>query len=166
MKNKTTVLFVLGLMMVSLLINSCKKDNQGTIETLFTSGKWQLASVVATVYLGDAVTSTNTLNTTCDSTQIFIFNTDKTCTYTNFDCLPQKSAGTWSISSDKLTLYADMSARDTTAKGSSKPFNGARIINLGQYSMVLDAGDIQDYSVTKPRRVVRYGFVRQKTTIK
>src|SRR3954471_9886475 len=108
MKNKALPLFLFGLMLIGLLINSCKKDNQGTIETLFTSGKWQLASVVATVYLGDAVTSTTTLNTTCDSTQIFIFNTDKSCTYTNFDCLPQKSAGTWSLSSDKLTLYADM----------------------------------------------------------
>jgi len=166
MKNKTLLLFLPGLMLVGMLVNSCKKDNTGSIETLFTSGKWQLASVVATVYLGDAVTSTTTLNTTCDSTQIFIFNTDKTCTYSNFDCLPQQSSGNWSLSSDKLTLYADMSARDTTALGTSKPFNGARIINLGQYSMVLDAGDVQDVSVTKPRRVVRYGFVRQKTTIK
>ena len=166
MKNKLPLFIVLGLVLINLLSNSCKKEARTTVEDLFTSSKWQLASVVSTVYLGEAIVSTTTLNTTCDSTQILALNKDNTCTYTNFDCLPQKSAGTWSLSSDKLTLYADMSARDTTAKGSSKPFNGARIINLGQYSMVLDAGDVQDYSATKPRKVVRYGFVRQKTTIK
>ncbi|MEO8884481.1 MAG: DUF5004 domain-containing protein [Mucilaginibacter sp.] len=166
MKNKTSLLFVLGLVLVGLLVNSCKKDNQGTIETLLTAGKWQLASVVATVYLGDATLSTTTLNTTCDTTQIFSFNTDNSCTYSNFDCIPQTSSGRWSLSADKLTLSADMTCRDTTAVGTSKPFVAARIINLGQYSMVLDTGNIQTYDVTKPRTIVRYGFVHQKTTIK
>ncbi len=166
MKNKLPLFIVLGLVLVNLLSNSCKKEAQTSIESLFTSGKWQLASVVATVYLGDAIISTNTLNINCDSTQVFAFNADNTCTYSNFECIAQNSSGKWSLSPDKLTLYADMTARDTTAAGTSKPFGLARIINLGQYSMVLDAGDIQSYSVTTPRTIVRYGFVRQKTTIK
>lgn len=164
MKNKLPIFIVLGLVLVNLLSNSCKKETQTTVETLFASGKWQLASVVSTVYLGDAILSTTTLNTTCDSNQVFTFNKNNTCTYTNFQCLDQKSSGTWTLSPDKLILYADMTARDTTAAGKSKPFGYARIINLGQYSLVLDIGDIQNYSVTAPRRVVRYGFVHQKTT--
>ena len=166
MKNKIPLLFVSGLILINLLSNSCKKDTQGSIETLFTGGKWQLASVVQTVSLSNATLSTDTLNTTCDSTQLFVFNSDKSCSYKNFDCLPQASSGTWSLSPDKLTLNADMTCNDTTAAKMSKPFSFARIINLGQYSMVLETGDIQNYSVTTARTVTRYGFVRQKSTVK
>jgi hypothetical protein len=163
MKNKIPLLFVFGLMLVGLLSNSCKKDNTGSIDNLFT-GKWQLASVTATVYLGDAITSTTTLNTTCNKTQIFTFSTGNSCTYTNFHCLPQSSSGKWSLSADKLILSADMTCQDTLS-GSSKPFNATRIVTLGQYSMVLETNDSPVYSATKPRTIMRYGFVRQKTTI-
>ena len=164
MKNKTPLLFLLGLVLISLLANSCKKDTQGTIESVLTSSGWQLASATATTYLGDAVTSTTTLNPNCGLAQIFAFKTDNTCTYTNFDCIQQTSTGNWTLSPDKLTLYVDMTCRDATTAGSLKPFELTRIINLGQYSMVIETGPVSNNSTTIPRTIRRYGFVRQKTT--
>lgn len=163
MKNNTPLL-LLVLLLISLLANSCKKAEQGTIESVLTSSGWQLASVTQTTYLGEAITSTETLNTNCPLTQIFSFKTDNSCSYTNFECIQQNASGKWSLSSDKLILYVDMTAQDTTSTGSSKPFSNSRIINLGLYSMVLETGPVSNFSTTVPRKIRRYGFVRQKTT--
>ena len=165
MKNKTSLLFILGLVTLGMILNSCKKDTSGSIDKLFTGGNWQLSSATATVYLGDAITSTAILNATCTNAQFFTFKDDNTCTYTNFHCLPQTSNGKWSLSPDKLILSADMTCDTTTSAASYKPFINARIITLGQYSMVLETNDNPVYSATIPRRVVRYSFVRQKSTI-
>ena len=164
MKNKTLPLFLLGLVLVTLLVNSCKKDKQGTIESVLTSSGWQLASVTQTTYLGEAILTTENLNTSCSLTQIFSFKTDNTCTYTNFECLLQNASGNWALSPDKLTLYVDMVSQDSTAAGSSKPFATTRIINLGLYSMVVETGPVSNFSTTVPRKIRRYGFIRQKTT--
>jgi len=163
MKRKHWLLFLLGFVLTGMVVNACKKNNETTVPLLFTRGKWQLASVVVTITKG-STTVLDTLNTTCDSTQLFTFNTNNTCTYTNFDCKPQVSNGSWSLSQDQLTLVADMTCKDTTAVGTSKPFINAQIVNMGQYSMVLQTGD---YNViptsTNSTRTVRWGFVRQKT---
>ena len=164
MKNKTLPLFLLGLVLVALLVNSCKKDKQGTIESVLTSSGWQLASVTQTTYLGEAILTTENLNTSCSLTQIFSFKADNTCTYTNFECLLQNASGNWALSPDKLTLYVDMVSQDSTAAGSSKPFATTRIINLGLYSMVVETGPVSNFSTTVPRKIRRYGFIRQKTT--
>jgi hypothetical protein len=164
MKSKTLPLFLLGFVLMALLVNSCKKATQGTIESALTSSGWQLASVTQTTYLGEAILSTETLNTDCPLTQIFAFKADNSCTYTNFECIQQNSSGKWSLSDDKLILYVDMTSQDTTAAGSSKPFATSRIINLGLYSMVIETGPVSNFSTTVPRKIRRYGFVKQKTT--
>ena len=150
-------------LMIALVINSCKKNTQSPIAALFTGGRWQLASVMASNYIGNTLTSTDTLNNRCTLSQYFTFNTNNTCTYTNFDCISQTPASAnWTLSANQLFLYADVVCKDTTALGSSKPFINAQIINLGQFSLVLQTGDIQpNYSLTKPRRIVQYGFIRQ-----
>ncbi len=163
MKNNTRF-FLLGLIGLALVVNSCKKLAQSTIENALTSSPWQLASVTQTTYLGDAITSTETLNTNCSLTQIFSFKADNSCTYTNFECVQQSASGKWSLSDDKLILYVDMTAQDTTSAGSSKPFSNSRIINLGLYSMVIETGPVSNFSTTVPRKIRRYGFIRQKTT--
>jgi hypothetical protein len=72
--------------------------------------------------------------------------------------------GRWAFIGNNLYLSCDMTCKDTTAAGSSKPFQNARIQNLGQYSLVLQTGDLQTYySPTQPRRIVQYGFIRVKT---
>ena len=163
MKHKISLLFLSGFILIAVLVNSCKKDAQGTIESVLTSSGWQLASVTQTTYLGNAILSTETLNANCSLTQIFAFKTDNSCTYTNFECIHQDASGNWALSPDKLTLYANLTSKDTTAAGTSQPFDTTRIVNLGQNSMVVETGPVSNFSTTVSRKIRRYGFVRQKT---
>lgn len=164
MKNKYPLIFLSGLIIISLVSNSCKKDNSGTIENLMTRGTWQLASIIVSNYLGGNNTSTDTLNTKCGLNQTFSFTTDGTCTYQDFACIQQNVKGSWSLSDDKLTLISTLSCQDTTSTGApttTKPFYGARIVNVGQFSLVLETGDINTYYLpTQVRHIRRYGFIR------
>ena len=172
MKNKHVFFFLTALVGISMFINSCKKDAQTSIQALFTDGKWQLASVVKLRYVGATQllpVPSDTLNTTCDSTQIFTFNTNNTCTYTNFDCIAQpKSSGTWSLSNDQLFLMSNMMCTDTIAGGtvsSGQPFAYTQIFNIGQYSMILRTGNIATYyTSTTKRTIIQYGFVHPTST--
>jgi hypothetical protein len=166
MKNKRVLFFLLGVVGIGLVVNSCKKQTQNPVEQLFVGGQWQLASVTASYYTGNALDSTVTLNsdTVCHQQQYFTFYANNTCTYTNFDCLTQSpAAASWSLTGNEVYLQAGVVCKDTTAKGSSMPFAYAEIVNLGQYSLVLNIGDIQpNYSLTQLRVIYQYGFVRQK----
>ena len=168
MKKTTSYLLLIIGLVTCLAINSCKKEDKSNIPNLLTTGQWQLASLQVLHFVGDSRISTDTLNTDCDTTQLFTFSKDNTCTYTNFNCKVQPaSKGSWSLSNDKLYLYSDMVCQDNSAAGSSKPFANAQIDNLGQYSLVLQTGDIGlYYSSTQVRTITRYGFIRQKTAAK
>jgi len=168
MKNKTPLVFVLGLVMINLLSNSCKKDINSNIPHLLTTGTWLLANVQVTNFVGDAQIGTaDTLYVGCDSTQTFTFNTNNTCTFVNFACLAQNTTGTWTLTPNRLFFTSDMTCKDTTGnKGvirQTQPFTNAQIYTLGIYSLVLQTGDVEpNYSSTKRRRIVRYGFIKQK----
>jgi hypothetical protein len=166
MRKRRIFYFLAAMVLIGVVLNSCKKDTQSPIEQLFTGGQWQLASVVATYWTGNTVDSTVTLNsdTVCHMQQYFTFFTNNTCTYTNYDCLTQSPpAAAWSLASNQVYLQANVMCKDTTAKGSSTPFADAEIVNLGQFSLVLEIGDIQpSYSLTQKRITTQYGFVRQK----
>jgi hypothetical protein len=164
MKNKLSYLLIPAIISIALFINSCKKDNQSSINTLLTRGAWQLSSVRITESVGDTVKLDTTLNT-CDTTQLFTFYADNTCTYTNFNCKRQPIAkGNWNLTPNRLFLASNIVCQDTTAAGSSKPFTYCAINTLGNYSMVLYTGDIVNYTTTSRRRILRYGFVRQKAS--
>jgi len=170
MKNKVLFLLLLVLIITGIVINSCKKETPAAnISALLTAGKWQLASVVVTNYIGTNPFP-DTLNTNCDSTQVFTFNTSNTCTYTNFDCIPQPVAkGSWSLSSDGLYLFSDITCKDTITGGvpsTGKPFVYCQITTLGQYSMVLTTGDLTTYvTPTTKRKITVYGFVKQSQAV-
>ena len=161
-KKNTLLLFFV--VVTALIINSCKKNTQSSIQSLFSGGTWQLASVQATNYIGNTAVSIDTLNDSCHLTQFFTFNKNNTCTYTNFDCIPQTAeSATWSLTPNQLYLIANIACKDTTAAGTSTPFIYSQIQNLGQFSLILQTGDIQpNYSLTAKRRIIQYGFVRQK----
>lgn len=164
MKYKLPLLLIPVLLLVGLMVNSCKKEPRNSLQTLLSSGgAWQLASVRYTISVGDTIKLDTTLNTNCDTTQIFTFNPDNSCLYTNFNCKKQPTArGRWTLSQNRIFLNSTIVCQDTTAAGSSTPFSNAQIINLGQYSLVLLTGDIQNYNNNARRKVIRYGFVRQK----
>ena len=168
MKNKPLFLLLLAFVLMGVGINSCKKQSQSPVESLFTGGYWELASITATYYTGNQQDSLVTLNsdTLCHATQEFTFLSNNTCTYTNFDCLTQTTTpASWSLTPNQLYLQANVVCKDTTAKGSSTPFAYAQIENLGQFSLVLNIGDIQpNYSLTQKRVIYQYGFIRQKST--
>ncbi len=162
---KTLILCSLAAaLFMGFMVNSCKKSAD-YLPTLLTNGQWQLASVLVFHYIGSTLEKVDTLNTNCNLTQIFQFTTNNNCTYTNFDCLSGTTgSGQWSFSTDHLYLNTTMVCRDTTAAGSSVPFQSSRIINLGQFSLVLQTGDLETfYPPTKVRTIKQYGFVRLKT---
>src|SRR3978361_680658 len=129
MKNKRFFLLLTGLA-IALIINSCKKTSQNPIESLFTVGTWQLASVQVFNYTGNTLILTQTLTDSCKSTQFFTFSKDNTCVYTNFHCINQTSASAkWSLTPNQLFLIADVVCKDTSATGTSMPFIYAHIIN-------------------------------------
>lgn len=168
MKFKIRLFLLFTMATIALLVNSCQKTKQDYIATLIAQNQWQLSSATVTTYTGSTQISQLTLDTTCLVTQIFKFNTDNTCSYTNFDCLPQSTRGTWALSQDKLFLNVNMIAKDTIARADttthSKPFQNAKIINLGQYSLILQTGDLQTYySPTQKRVIYQWGFVRVKS---
>ncbi|RKR81745.1 hypothetical protein BDD43_1896 [Mucilaginibacter gracilis] len=151
-----------------MLVNSCKKDNSDTVAYFLTNGTWQLAAVQTQTFVGDTLKRTDTLNTNCGLNQLFKFNNNNSCTYSNYHCITQSSAGTWQLASNDLILQTTLAAQDT-AKGVvvTKPasvFTNAQIINLGQYSFVLQTGDTSPYYTSKTRRVItRYAFVHCTT---
>ncbi len=148
-----------------MLFNSCKKDSNDSVAYFLTYGTWTLASVQVFHYVGDTQGKTDTLNTTCNVKQTFTFNSNNTCTYTNYHCITQTPSGTWNIGDDNLTLSCNLSAQDTS-KGATvtvKAFQTALIDNLGQYSLVLKTGDIQAaYKSNTVRTITRYGFVHSQ----
>ncbi len=162
MKNKRTLLFI-PIIITAFIINSCKKDNQTTIKALFSYGSWELASVIVTKYTGNTIDTTYQLNTNCNLTQKFTFNSNGTCSYTNFDCIPQTSApASWSLTTNQLYLQTNITCTDTVKKDNSQPFSYAQIYTLGQFSMVLITGDVTpNYSLTQPRTQYTYGFIRR-----
>lgn len=164
MKSKRAF-FIIGVLITALVINSCKKTGISPIQQLFTGGTWQLASFQTIYYTGNQMDSTKTDSSACLTSQFFTFNTNNTCTYTNFDCITQTSAtAPWSLTDNQLFLQTGIVCKDTSKSGTSKPFAYAQIMNLGIYSLVLNTGAIQpNYSLTAKRKVFVYGFIRQKT---
>jgi len=169
MKFKIRLLFLFTVAAIGLMVNSCQKTKQDYIATLIAQNQWQLSSATITTYIGSSAISQLTLDTSCLVTQIFKFNPDNTCSYTNFDCLTQSTKGTWALSQDKLFLNVNMFCKDTITRRTdttthSKPFQTAQIVNLGQYSLVLKTGDLETYySPTQKRVQYQWGFVRVKS---
>jgi len=163
MKNKLFILIASGLVF-AIIVNSCKKTGQSPLESLFVGNTWQLASITAYYYTGNTLDSTVVVSPNCGSglTQYFTFYSNNTCVYTNFDCIAQTpTAASWSLSANQLFLTANVVCKDTSAAGSSMPFSYCSIQNLGHFSLVLQTGDIQpNYSLTQPRKIVQYGFIR------
>ena len=162
MKFKFRLLLLCGFVATGLLVNSCKKSNQDYIQSLFVGGKWQLSSMQVTYATGAATDSVVLRDTSCSFIQTFTFNADNTCTYTNYRCSEQTSTGHWTLSTDKLFLNSNISVDSVGV--TIAPFKNAQIVTLGQYSLILQTGDLQTYYPANMKRIItRYGFVRVKS---
>lgn len=164
MNNKKIYFLLAGLLITSFFLNSCKKEKQTSIPSLFTNGTWQLGSIQEAKYLGGSRLSLDTLQ--AKTTQIFAFNKDMTCSYTNFDDKAGTVNGTWSLSDTKLFLFSTITYPEITTTGTKQPFINCHILSLGEYSLVIEAGDIQTYYNPTDKRTIRtYGFVRIKPAV-
>lgn len=169
MKKNKIIIFLSVLLAISVIVNSCKKDNpQTSIASLFTAGKWELASVERQDLLGSS-TLLDTIYTTCDTTQFFNFPTNSTCTFSNYHCIDQQSTGSWALTTNGLYLQSTIALKDTLPGDSccviKHPFGNAQIVNVGLYSLALKTGDIAAYyTSTQKRTIYIYSFVRISTT--
>lgn len=160
-------LFIIAILMLGgWLISSCKKEDSGSYINVFLAGgrEWQLASQQVNTYHGDTLKRTDTLNRTCTLNQVFNFSNDGNCSYTNYSCIGQAVRGTWQITTqDSLVLRVNILLKDTSARGSSRPFANAQIINLGQNSLVLQSTITDTFrrvpTVVLRRRITRYAFI-------
>lgn len=164
MNIKKSYILLAGTLLLGLVFNSCKKEKTDNIRNLFTTGKWQLGTVIEYKLLGNQELSKDTIE--CDSAQIFKFNDDMTCSYSNFDCSATTVNGKWSLSDTRLFLFANITYPTATSTGSTQPFINSRISNLGEFSMVLETGDLQNYYTATDRRTIRrWGFIRIKPNV-
>jgi len=164
MRKKLLLFCLFWAVLIGFTTISCKKTTQDYIKTLLTDSQWQLASVQVSYNTGSLQDSLVNLDTLCNLIQTFKFNTDNTCTYTNFDCITQTATGHWALSQNELLLSTDLKTTDTVASDNSVPFRSAQIINLGQYSFIINTGDLETYySPTQKRKITTYGFIRVKS---
>lgn len=154
-------------MLSGWLVSSCTKSNDdasASITAFLTGGRvWRLASMQVYHYNGDTLKRTDTLNTKCTLNQTFYFETDGSCTYTNYSCISQSKGGKWTMTTqDTLQLKADV-LLDTSSTGSYRPFANTAILNLGQNSLILQSTQT-DTLFTTPRvvlrrKITRFGFI-------
>lgn len=156
MIKKLHFLFLPVLLFTCVAINSCKKSDQTSLTNFLTQRPWKLALKQRLAYVNNALVKTDTLESNCKLSQTLTFNTNKSYTYLNYVCKSDAINAQWSFTPDYLYLNLN----SIISINSTKAQNVARIINLGQYSLVFDAGDINTpHKTTDSVIVFRYGFI-------
>jgi hypothetical protein len=152
-KSKLLLLFIL---VIAFAVNSCKKDEQSSLKNFLTERPWKFALLQRFAYFKNVLITTDTLQGNCSLNQKLTFKTDNTYTYENFVCKPGTINKQWSFTPDRLYLNLNSDITLNSKGGQS----AARIITLGQYSLVFDAGDINTpYTATDSVIIFRYGFI-------
>ncbi|MGV8878963.1 MAG: hypothetical protein ACOH2A_08025 [Sphingobacteriaceae bacterium] len=163
MKIKYSYSLLFGFTLLLLLTNACKKDKNTAVESFLTNGAWELANLQQFTYLGSVLQKTDTINRKCVINQTITFNNDRSCTYTgNFQCNSQSAKGNWNmLKKDTIRLQSDLSLKDSTNQ-LTQPFRDSRVVNLGQYSLVIETGDIGAiFTSRQVRKIFRYSFVHE-----
>lgn len=148
---KNSKLLFLFILLIALAFNSCKKESTSSLTTFLTQKPWKMALLQRFAYVNNVLVKTDTLQGTCALTQTLTFKTDNNYTYQNYVCTTGTISAPWSFTADYLYLNLNSVITLNSAKAQSP----ARIITLGQYSLVFDAVDIKTDSVI----VFRFGFV-------
>ncbi len=151
------LLFLLISLIIYCGINSCKKSSQSSISSFLTQRLWNLALLQRYKYVNESLVKTDTINTVCALNQTLLFKADNTYNFGNYNCKAGALNGNWSFTPDML--YLNLNSVISQTSKDSKP-NVARIINLGQYSLVFDAGDVNiPHAKTDTVVIYRYGFI-------
>ncbi len=161
MIKRPKIFFLPILLLVCFAINSCKKNDLVSIKDFLTRQPWKLALKQRLAYVNNALVKTDTLESNCKLSQTLNFNNNGKYTYQNYSCANGSLNSAWSFTPDYLYLNLNsvISVTTATANNPSKQ-NVARIINLGQYSLIFDAGDINTiHKITDSVIVFRYGFI-------
>ncbi|MBW4888202.1 hypothetical protein KXQ82_00680 [Mucilaginibacter sp. HMF5004] len=154
MKYKFYLLLFVVIGGVAMLSNSCKKDNNDQLSYFLTNGTWNLASQQVFHFVGDTLKKTDTITLAC--TQKLTFKPDNSALYQNYKCNSGTATGQWNITQDNITLQSPIII------GTDTLFKNSQIINLGQYSLVLQTGSISPVYTSKTvRTITRYGFIHQ-----
>lgn len=160
MNTRIRQLFIICLLAISAFINACQKD-KNAIDFFLSNGSWQLANLQEFTYIGSSLQKTDTLNKKCPISQVITFSSDRKTSYNgNFQCINQTGSGQWTlIQRDTIRLQSDLALKDSTGK-QVQPFADSQVINLGQYSLVIETGDISPvYTQKQLRKILRYSFV-------
>ena len=158
MTTKSKLLFLFIILLVGVAINSCKKDNvQTSLANFLTERPWKLALLQRFAYVNSALVRTDTLQTSCALTQTLTFSPANMYSYQNYACATGTINAPWSFTADNQYLNLN----SVISVNSAGKQNVARVINLGQYSLVFDAGDINVTPATTTDSVIvfRYGFI-------
>lgn len=161
MTKKLHLFFLPAILLACIAFNSCKKNDQASLTDFLTQKPWKLALKQRLVYINSALVKTDTLESACKLSQTLTFNRNGNYTYQNYACTTGNINAAWSFTSDYLYLNLNsvISVTSPTSVVPSKQ-NVARIINLGQYSLIFDAGDINTvHKITDSVIVFRYGFI-------
>ncbi|MGI4752068.1 MAG: hypothetical protein ACRYFB_15650 [Janthinobacterium lividum] len=153
---KKLYFLILPALLICFAINSCKKNDQASLSDFLTQKPWKLALKQRLAYVNSALVKTDTLENACKLSQTLTFNSNHNYTYQNYSCASGNINAAWSFTSDYLYLNLN----SIISINSAKVQNVARVINLGQYSLVFDAGDINTIHKTTDSVIVfRYGFI-------
>ncbi|RYE27196.1 MAG: hypothetical protein EOP42_19575 [Sphingobacteriaceae bacterium] len=156
MIKKPKIFFLPILLLLCFSVNSCKKNDLVSLNDFLTRQPWKLALKQRLAYVNNALVKTDTLENACKLTQTLTFNNNGNYTYQNYTCAPGSINAAWSFTSDYLYLNLN----SIISINSAKSQNVARIINLGQYSLVFDAGDVNTVHKTTDSVIIfRYGFI-------
>ncbi|MGI4022242.1 MAG: hypothetical protein ACRYFA_12115 [Janthinobacterium lividum] len=149
-------LLILIILLIAFAFNSCKKESTSSLTTFLTQRPWKMALLQRFAYVNNVLVKTDTLQSTCALTQTLTFKKDNNYTYQNYVCTNSTINKPWSFTADYLYLNLNSDITINSLKMQSP----ARIITLGQYSLVFDAGDINTtYTKTDSVIIFRYGFV-------
>lgn len=161
MIKKPKIFFLPILLLLCFSVNSCKKNDLVSIKDFLTRQPWKLALKQRLAYVNNALVKTDTLENNCKLGQTLNFNNNGNYSYQNYKCTNGSINAAWSFTPDNLYLNLN-SAISTTTPTITTPSkqNVARIINLGQYSLIFDAGDV-NIARKAPDSVIiyRYGFI-------
>ncbi|RYE29999.1 MAG: hypothetical protein EOP42_13120 [Sphingobacteriaceae bacterium] len=148
--------FLTVLLLACFTFSACKKNDRASLTDFLTQKPWKLALKQRLAYLNNALVKTDTLESNCQLSQTLTFNNNGNYTYQNYACANRNVSAGWSFTPDYLYLNLN----SIISINSDKAQNVARIINLGQYSLVFDTGDINlTRKATDSVIVFRYGFI-------